>query len=108
MKPRKKGGIGLQILCLSQSIPSWFLYFCSSTLDTSKPPGRAPALALRLGSSAGRYPVSCTTRMPCRSVIRALGQRATGCPVGRLCHFEVVYSGDALNECPRERRKHPR
>jgi hypothetical protein len=23
------------------------------------------------------YPVSCTTRMPCRSAIRALGQRAT-------------------------------
>jgi len=25
----------------------------------------------------GRYPVSCTTRMPCRRVMRAAGQRAT-------------------------------
>jgi hypothetical protein len=27
--------------------------------------------------SVTRYSVSCTTQMPCRSVIRALGQRAT-------------------------------
>lgn len=29
------------------------------------------------GAARGRYRVSCTTRMPCRSVIRAFGQRAT-------------------------------
>jgi hypothetical protein len=28
-------------------------------------------------AARGRYRVSCTTRMPCRRVMRALGQRAT-------------------------------
>jgi hypothetical protein len=29
------------------------------------------------GTTGPVYPVSCTTRMPCRRVMRAIGQRAT-------------------------------
>ena len=34
------------------------------------------------GTSAGIHPVSCTTRAPCRGVMRAAGPARHGCPVG--------------------------
>jgi hypothetical protein len=40
---------------------------------------------------SGRYPVSCTTRVPCRRVMRAAGQRA-------ICHLEVVHACDVLDD----------
>src|SRR5262249_39683383 len=39
-----------------------------------------------------------TTRAPCRSVIRALGQRAGRRPVSRRRHLEVVHASDVLND----------
>jgi hypothetical protein len=41
--------------------------------------------------------VSCTTRMPCRRVMRAAGQRATAAPVGRFCYLEIVHTSDMLD-----------
>jgi hypothetical protein len=45
--------------------------------QSSRLRGDRSGLAGRSGAARGRYRVSCTTRMPCRSVMRALGQRAT-------------------------------
>jgi hypothetical protein len=36
--------------------------------------------------------------MPCRRVMRAVGQRATAAPVGRFCHLEVIHASDMLND----------
>jgi hypothetical protein len=52
----------------------------------------------RRGAARGRYRVSCTTRMPCRSVMRAAGQRAT-------LLFSVL-SAAALAQPPNEPSDH--
>jgi hypothetical protein len=57
--------------------------FCHQSLFyeyTPQPSGDSLDLTLSarpLDDLRPHYPVSCTTRMPCRRVMRALGQRAT-------------------------------